>query len=115
MVIVADDGASASYVASDLLAQAEHSEDASAILLTTSNALALEVVRELEIQTGTLSRAELIEELRREGGDIVLTEEIWRDPHVQTLLDKRRHECEPFDCVLRGLSGTRTVYRISTR
>ena len=50
-----------------------------------------------------------------EGGDIVLTEEIWRDPHVQTLLDERRHECEPFDCVLRGLSGTRTVYRISTR
>src|SRR6266853_3061661 len=73
VVIVADDGASASYVASDLLAQAEHSEDASAILLTTSNALALEVVRELGIQTGTLSRAEVIEEsLTRYGAIIVV-------------------------------------------
>ena len=34
---------------------------------------------------------------------------------AQKLLAERRHECEPFDCVLRGLSGTRTVYRISTR
>ncbi len=73
VVIVADDGASASYVASDLLAQAEHSEDASAILLTTSNALALEVVRELRIQTGTLFRAEVIEEsLTRYGAIIVV-------------------------------------------
>jgi len=73
VVIVADDGASASYVASDLLAQAEHSEDASAILLTTSNALALEVVRELGIQAGTLSRAEVIEEsLTRYGAIIVV-------------------------------------------
>jgi len=73
VVIVADDGASASYVASDLLAQAEHSEDASAILLTTSNALALEVVRELGIQTGTLSRTEVIEEsLTRYGAIIVV-------------------------------------------
>jgi histidinol dehydrogenase len=73
VVIVADDGAPASYVASDLLAQAEHSEDASAILLTTSNALAFEVVRELEMQTGKLSRAELFEEsLTRYGAIIVV-------------------------------------------
>ena len=72
-MIVADDGASASYVASDLLAQAEHSEDASAILLTTSNALALEVLRELEIRIGKLSRAELIKEsLTRYGAIIVV-------------------------------------------
>ncbi|HMJ25498.1 MAG TPA: histidinol dehydrogenase, partial [Pyrinomonadaceae bacterium] len=73
VVIVADDVAPASYVASDLLAQAEHSEDASAILLTTSNALALEVVRELGIQIGKLSRAGLIEEsLTRYGAIIVV-------------------------------------------
>jgi histidinol dehydrogenase len=73
VVIIADDGASAAYVASDLLAQAEHSEDASAILLTTSSALALEVVRELEIQIGKLSRAEVIEEsLTRYGAIIVV-------------------------------------------
>jgi histidinol dehydrogenase len=61
VVIVADDTALASYIASDLLAQAEHSEDASAILLTTSVTLAQEVVGELAIQTRELARAEVIE------------------------------------------------------
>ena len=34
--IVADDTARAEFVAADMLAQAEHGEDASAILITTS-------------------------------------------------------------------------------
>jgi histidinol dehydrogenase len=73
VVIVADDSARASYVASDLLAQAEHGEDASAILLTTCNTLALEVVRELAIQTSKLSRAKVIEaSLARYGAIIVV-------------------------------------------
>src|SRR5262249_48900334 len=37
VVIIADETARASFVASDLLAQAEHSDDASAILITTSS------------------------------------------------------------------------------
>jgi histidinol dehydrogenase len=76
VVIVADDEAPASYVASDLLAQAEHSEDASAILLTTSNALALEVVRKLEIQMGKLSRASLIDESLTRYGAIIVVDSI---------------------------------------
>jgi histidinol dehydrogenase len=73
VVIVADDTARASYIASDLLAQAEHGEDASAILLTTSEMLAGEVVRELAIQAGKLSRARVIERsLARYGAVIVV-------------------------------------------
>jgi histidinol dehydrogenase len=73
VVIVADDNGRASYIASDLLAQAEHSEDASAILLTTSDALAREVVRELAIQIGKLPRAEVIKKsLARYGAIIVV-------------------------------------------
>jgi histidinol dehydrogenase len=73
VVIVADETARAAYVAGDLLAQAEHGEDASAILLTTSNALALEVVRELATQTSRLSRATVIEaSLARYGAIIVV-------------------------------------------
>ena len=37
VVIIADDSARAAFVAADLLAQAEHGEDASAVLLTTSD------------------------------------------------------------------------------
>ena len=44
-MIVADDTARADFIAADLLAQAEHGEDASAILITTSESLANEVAR----------------------------------------------------------------------
>jgi histidinol dehydrogenase len=71
VVIIADDTASASFVASDLLAQAEHGEDASAILITTSNTLALEVVRKLAEQMGQLSRASVIEKSLAQYGGII--------------------------------------------
>jgi histidinol dehydrogenase len=80
VVIVADDTARASYIASDLLAQAEHSEDASAILLTTSDTLALEVVGALSIQMRELPRVAVIEEsLTRYGAIIVIEnmDEAW--------------------------------------
>lgn len=76
VVIVADDTARSSYVASDLLAQAEHSEDASAILLTTSDTLAGEVVRELAIQTAGLSRAEVIEKSLARYGTIIVVDDM---------------------------------------
>lgn len=76
VVIVADDTARASYVASDLLAQAEHSEDASATLVTTSERLALEVVRELATQMGRLSRAAVIEKSLAEYGGIIIVSDM---------------------------------------
>ena len=73
VVIVADETAHASHVASDLLAQAEHGEDASAILLTTSEILAREVGRELAIQVRALPRALVIRKsLSRYGAVIVV-------------------------------------------
>jgi histidinol dehydrogenase len=60
VIVIADDSARASFVASDLLAQAEHAPDAAAILITTSEALALAVRSELETQLRTLSRASVI-------------------------------------------------------
>src|SRR5260370_19294788 len=76
VVIVADDTVRASYVASDLLAQAEHGDDASAILLTTSEMLAREVVRELAIQAGKLSRAKVIEESLARYGAIIVVDDM---------------------------------------
>ncbi len=76
VVIVAEDMAHAPYIAGDLLAQAEHGEDASAILLTTSNPLALEVVRNLTIQTGKLSRAKVIEESLTRYGAIIVVDDM---------------------------------------
>lgn len=62
ILIVADDSANPKFVAADLMSQAEHDVLASAILLTTSQRVADETVRELQSQMQTLSRREIIEQ-----------------------------------------------------
>jgi histidinol dehydrogenase len=56
VVIIADETARADFVAADLLAQAEHGEDAAAILFTTSESLAHAVNKEVERQIESLPR-----------------------------------------------------------
>jgi histidinol dehydrogenase len=74
VVIVADETARADFVASDLLAQAEHGEDASAVLITTSEVLARDVVMEVERQAQSLSRREIVVSSLKDYGAIVLVE-----------------------------------------
>lgn len=61
ILVIADESANARYVAADLLSQAEHDEMASAILVTTSQELAEQVSKEVEIFTQQLSRKEIIQ------------------------------------------------------
>jgi histidinol dehydrogenase len=58
-VIIADRGADAEMVAADLLAGAEHDELATAILISTSEELASEVLGELQSQMDGLERKEI--------------------------------------------------------
>ena len=60
VMVIADCEARADFVAADLLAQAEHGADAQAILVTTSEALAQEVAREVARQLPSLSRTEIL-------------------------------------------------------
>jgi histidinol dehydrogenase len=76
VVVIADETASASFVASDLLAQAEHSEDASAILLTTSHDLALEVLSELAKQIDQLPRAAIVEKSLADYGAVIVADQM---------------------------------------
>jgi histidinol dehydrogenase len=62
VMVIADDGARADFVAADLLAQAEHSPDAQALLVTTSLDLAQRVAEHVRRQMGTLSRAAILAE-----------------------------------------------------
>jgi histidinol dehydrogenase len=62
VLVIADEQASAEFVAADLLSQAEHGTDSQVILLTTSTALATSVVAELDQQLSGLSRAEIARE-----------------------------------------------------
>ncbi|WP_040196594.1 histidinol dehydrogenase [Candidatus Soleaferrea massiliensis] len=72
ILIMADGGAPAKYVAADLMSQAEHDRLASSILLTTSETLAEETVKELERQMRQLERREIIEESLENFGAIIL-------------------------------------------
>ncbi|MBR6796951.1 MAG: histidinol dehydrogenase, partial [Clostridia bacterium] len=56
ILIVADADNDPSFVAADLLSQAEHDTVAAAILITTSEELAVEVSKELELQLSKLPR-----------------------------------------------------------
>ena len=59
VLVIADADASAAFVASDLLAQAEHGVDSQAILVTTSEELARAVRTQLRAQLKRLSRANI--------------------------------------------------------
>lgn len=60
ILVIADETANPRYAAADLLSQAEHDEMASAILITTSEALAAEVDKQVEQFLKELSRKEII-------------------------------------------------------
>jgi len=59
VLVIADETANPSYVASDLLAQAEHGADSQAILVSTSNEMIEQVLEQVEIQLDLLSRKEV--------------------------------------------------------
>ncbi|QOD61393.1 histidinol dehydrogenase [Polaribacter haliotis] len=58
LLVVADDSANASYVASDLLSQAEHGADSQVILVSTSKDLISKVDKEIQKQILDLPRKE---------------------------------------------------------
>ncbi len=75
-MVIADQTANPAWVAADLLAQAEHDVQASAILLTPDENLARQVRREVLVQIGNLSRKEIISASLENKGGIVITESI---------------------------------------
>lgn len=59
LLVLVDDTANASFVASDLLSQAEHGEDSQVILVSTSKKMLEEVALEIEKQIDLLPRNEI--------------------------------------------------------
>ena len=74
VVVLADETARADFVAADLLAQAEHAEDASAVLVTTSEELAASVASEVVRQTALLARKEVVTSSLAQFGAIFVVE-----------------------------------------
>lgn len=76
-VVIADKSARPAWVASDLLAQAEHDVLASAILLTPSRELAEAVQVELGHQMETLPRADILAQSLPGQSGIVVTQDLY--------------------------------------
>ena len=74
ILVLADETATAEYVAADLLSQAEHDELASATLVTTSEKLANEVSEWVDKFTAELSRKDIIQKSLDNFGNIFVAD-----------------------------------------
>ena len=74
ILVVADSKSDPKFVAADLLSQAEHDKNASAVLVTDSFDFAEAVSRELEVQIPMLSRAEIARASIDNNGKIIVAE-----------------------------------------
>jgi histidinol dehydrogenase len=72
VLVIADSEASAEFVASDLLAQAEHGPDSQVLLVTSCEALAKQVREACEDQLSRLSRADIAREALRNSRVVVV-------------------------------------------
>ena len=76
ILVLADQTGNPTYLAADLMSQAEHDKLASAILITTSMELAQATDAEIERQIQTLSRKEIIESSLTNFGAIFVTDSV---------------------------------------
>ena len=73
VLILADDTAIPKYLATDILAQAEHDPNASCFLVTDSEKIANETLKHVEELTKEAPRREIIEESLSKSGKIIIT------------------------------------------
>ena len=76
IVVLADDTANPGFIAADLLSQAEHDEQASAVLVTPSTQLAEAVAKEVETQLATLPKRAIAEASIRDYGAIYVARDL---------------------------------------
>ncbi len=76
ILIVADESANPSYIAADMLSQAEHDPMAASVLITTSKEVASKVQNQLKIQLDMLSRKEIAEKSLEDYGAIILVKDM---------------------------------------
>jgi histidinol dehydrogenase len=70
VLVLADDSANASFIAADLLSQAEHGEDSQVMLVVTGKYLIQEVQEEIQKQIATLPRRTVAEKVLMNSGSL---------------------------------------------
>lgn len=81
VIVIADDTANPNYVAAELLAQAEHDEDAMCLLFTTDPALAEATLERIRARMPALARRTIIEQALQRFGAVVIA------PDIETLIE----------------------------
>lgn len=76
VLIIADESANPLYIAADLLAQCEHDYSARGILVTNSEALAIEVEKNINILLETLPTREVAQSAWFNNGEIIIVDNI---------------------------------------
>ena len=76
ILVIADKNSNPSYVAADLLSQAEHDKLANAVLITDSTELAKNVQKEIEKQLTFLTREEIARESIENYGKIIVCDDL---------------------------------------
>lgn len=76
ILIVADSDNNPKHLAADLLSQAEHDKNASAVLVTTDKKLAKDVQNEIEVQISLLERGEIARASIDNNGKIIVCKDI---------------------------------------
>ena len=76
VVVLADENANPAFVAAEMLAQAEHDEEAAAVLITTSRALVEAVEDRLSDETAKLPRKEIIKKSLQAQGAAIVTRDL---------------------------------------
>jgi sulfopropanediol 3-dehydrogenase len=74
ILVVADGSADPVIVAADLLGQAEHGPASPAVLVTTSQSLAEETLRQIDVQLESLPTAEIAAEAWEDFGEVVVVD-----------------------------------------
>ena len=102
ILIVADGGSNPKHVAADLLSQAEHDKNASAVLVTDSMDLARAVSLALEAQIPLLDRAEIARASIDGNGKIIVADSLSRAIDIANEIAPEHLELcvdNPFDCL----------------
>ena len=79
VLVAADDTIPVSFVAADLLAQAEHGSDSHVVFLTDNQQYLQEVLKEVEYQLKTLPRGEIAREALSSSAALVIEVEKWAE------------------------------------
>lgn len=104
--VLADGDADASFVAADLLSQAEHGKDSQAILVTNSEELLNKVRAELAVQLPLLERKEIAAQSLKANGRLILMHdmaeamEFTNSYAPEHLIISARNEDDLADCVI---------------